>query len=594
MRCRMIARRRSMPVATITIPSQSTFRASSKKCRLHSTEEAPEAADLWYRQEDTKASMPAASESHSNRRLKRALLAHVRQDFSAPVGAIVGFAEILLEDAPRHGLDRFGPDLARIRQAGVALQQLIDGLIDPGCVAQRAADGDYETFVSKLRHDLRTPMNAVKGYGEMLLEDALAAHVPVFVRDLQNMLGAAKRLLARIDSLVDFAGADMVADREAPAQLLDRLSHVIRPLPDGGTAAKQTEPSRILVVDDHRSNRDLLARRLTRDGHEVVTAEDGATALKLIEENAFDLVLLDLLMPRMSGYEVLCRLKSDPLHWEIPVIMISALDEIDSVVRCIEVGAEDYMPKPFNPVLLRARIDGCLEKKRLRDREKAIMRELRSEKEKSETLLLNILPKSIVARLQLGETAIADAVPDVTILFADLVGFTSLSARLPAARLVELLNSLFTDFDQLSAQLGLEKIKTIGDAYMVAGGLLDSHPGHAEAVAELSLAMLDSVREASRRFGEPLHIRVGIHTGPVVAGIIGTHKFIYDIWGDTVNTASRLESQGTPDVILVSAETHGRLRSRFAFSRRGILDLRGKGPIEAFVLHDRSTATIAG
>src|SRR6266481_6610830 len=242
MRCRMIARRRSMPVATITIPSQSTFRASSKKCRLHSTEEAPEAAGLWYRQEDTKASMPAASESHSDQRLKRALLAHVRQDFSAPVGAIVGIAEILLEEVPRYGLDRFAPDLGRIHQAGLALQQLIEGLLDPDCVAQRAADGDYETFRSRLRHDLRTPMNAVKGYGEMLLEDALAAHAQVFVRDLGNMLEAAKRLLARIDSLVDLAHAELIADPGAPTPLLNRLSHMVRPVPDGGTVARRTEP----------------------------------------------------------------------------------------------------------------------------------------------------------------------------------------------------------------------------------------------------------------------------------------------------------------------------------------------------------------
>ena len=195
-----------------------------------------------------------------------------------------------------------------------------------------------------------------------------------------------------------------------------------------------------------------------------------------------------------------------------------------------------------------------------------------------------------MARLQRGEKVIADAVPDATILFADLVGFTNLSARLSAVRLVELLNSLFTDFDRLSRQFGLEKIKTIGDAYMVAGGLLDAQPDHVEAVAELSLAMLESVREAGRRIDEPLQIRIAIHTGPVVAGIIGTHKFIYDIWGDTVNTASRMESHGAPDEILVSAETHGRLQGRFAFSPRGLLDLRGKGPIEAFVLRGRRPA----
>ncbi len=343
-------------------------------------------------------------ESYSDQRLKRALLAHVRQDFSAPVGAIVGIAEILLEEAPRHGLDRFAPDLGRIHQAGLALQNLIEGLLDPDCVAQRAADGDFETFRSRLRHDLRTPMNAVKGYGEMLLEDAQAVDAEDFVRDLGNMLEAAKRLLARIDSLVDLAHAEFTADPGASPSLLDRLSHVVRPVPDAGIAGRQTEPCRILVVDDHKSNRDLLARRLMRDGHQVVTAEGGAVVFRLVEEDAFDLILLDLLMPHMSGYEVLCRLKSDPRHSELPVIMISALDEIDSVVRCIEVGAEDYMSKPFDPVLLRARINSCLERKRLRDRERIITQQLRLEKEKSEILLLNVLPKPIVARLQLGES----------------------------------------------------------------------------------------------------------------------------------------------------------------------------------------------
>ena len=529
----------------------------------------------------------APHDSGADQRLKRALLAHIRQDFSGPVSAIVGFAEILMEDAPRHGVAGFAPDLARIHQAGLALQHLVDNLLDPHFLAARSADGDFQSFRSTLRHDLRTPMNAVKGYGEMLLEDAQAAHADIFAGDLEKMLAAAERLLARIDALVDQTFADVATPSDAPLRTALQLGDPIGLMLEERGPIKHAAPCRILVVDDNESNRDLLSRRLTREGHQVFTAKDGDSALRTVQQQPFDLVLLDLLMPGMSGYEVLCRLKSDPQHWEIPVIMISALDEIDSVARCIEVGADDYMPKPFNPVLLRARIDGCLEKKRLRDREKSIMQELRSEKEKSEALLLNILPKSIVARLQRGEKVIADAVPDATILFADLVGFTNLSARLSAVRLVELLNSLFTDFDRLSRQFGLEKIKTIGDAYMVAGGLLDAQPDHVDAVAELSLAMLESVREAGRRIDEPLQIRIAIHTGPVVAGIIGTHKFIYDIWGDTVNTASRMESHGANNEINVSVATYLRLRDRFVFQPCGIIDLTGKGPMEAFFLRGR-------
>ena len=530
--------------------------------------------------------MVAASESTSEERLRRALLAHVRQDFSAPVGAVVGFAEILLEEAPGHGLERLVPDLERIREASLALQRLVDGLLDPPSLADRADAGNHEVFHSRLRHDLRTPMNAVIGYGEMLLEDVVDAKATAFVRDLEKMLAAAKRLLVRIDSLIDFAesGADSAS---APGRSLDRLSHLIRPVPADSGPATAIDSCRILVVDDHQSNRDLLARHLARDGHDVVTAGDGELGLRLAEEGAFDLVLLDLLMPCMSGYEVLCRLKSGSRYGGLPVIMISALDEMDSVVRCIEAGAEDFLPKPFDATLLRARINGCLERKRLRDREKVFTEQLRREKEKSEVLLLNVLPKPIVARLQRGEEVIADRVPDATILFADLVGFTQLSARLPATRLVGLLNLLFTDFDRLTVRFGLEKIKTIGDAYMAAGGLLEARGDHAAAAADMGLAMLESARQASWNLDDPLHLRIGLHAGPVVAGVIGTHKFIYDIWGDTVNVASRLESHGAVGTLNVSGGIRERLGHAFLIEPGGRVDLKGKGPTDIYHLRRR-------
>ena len=520
--------------------------------------------------------------------LKLALLAHVRQDFSAPVGAIVGYAEILIEDAPRYGLERFADDLGKMHEAGLRLQNLIDDLVEPGMLAERTGDHGYDDFESRLRHDLRTPITALKGYGEMLIEDVQDPSADAFVADLQKMLNAAKRLLARVDSLVEFArreGAD-VAAVEPGAPLLATLRRIVRPQGEGA-AGRRTETSRILVVDDHESNRDLLSRRLTRDAHHVVTAASGESALALVEQEKFDLVLLDLLMPGMSGYEVLERLKCDPRHSELPVLMISALGEIDSAVRCIEAGAEDYLAKPFDPVLLRARVNACLEKKRLRDREKAILQELRAEKDKSDALILNILPAPIVARLNLGESMIADHIADATILFADLVGFTGLSTRISATRLVHLLNVLFSDFDRLSLEFGLEKIKTIGDAYMLAGGLLAPCPDHVEAVADMALAMRSALHTASNRLGEPLQIRIGIHTGAVVSGIIGTHKFIFDVWGDTVNTASRMESHGTPNEINVSAATYLRLREKFVFEACGIIQLTGKGPMEAYFLRGR-------
>ncbi len=346
-------------------------------------------------------------------------------------------------------------------------------------------------------------------------------------------------------------------------------------------------PSRILVVDDNASNRDLLARRLERQGHTVLQAEDGTRALAMVEDEALDLVLLDLMMPGVSGYEVLTRLKADPRHRDLPVIMISALSELDSIVRCIEAGADDYLAKPFDPTLLRARVGSSLDKKHLRDREREMVEALRMEKERSEQLLLNILPQAIVTRLNGGEAVIADQLRDVTILFADIVGFTQIASKMTAANLVRMLNGLFSEFDRLAIEHGVEKIKTVGDNYMLAGGLPDPRPDHARAVAEMALAMLAAVERSNRDLPVPLQMRIGIHTGDVVAGVIGTHKFVYDIWGDTVNIASRMESHGMRGRIHVSADTHRHLEEHFRLEPRGVVEIKGKDPMETFLLIGR-------
>src|SRR5262249_6686049 len=252
----------------------------------------------------------------------------------------------------------------------------------------------------------------------------------------------------------------------APASMVESLLKSVRPVAANESDRAAVRPSSVLLVDDNASNRDLLSRRLQRQGHTVLLAGDGARALDLVAQEAIGLVLLDLMMPGISGYDVLTLLKRDPRFREIPVIMISALSEHDSVVRCIEAGADDYLTKPFDATLLRARVGSSLDKKHMRDREREMVKALRIEKERSEQLLLNILPKAIVSRLHGGETVIADQLSNVTILFADLIGFTKLSSQITASDLVGLLSGLFSEFDQLALKLGVEKIKTIGDAYM--------------------------------------------------------------------------------------------------------------------------------
>jgi len=211
-------------------------------------------------------------------------------------------------------------------------------------------------------------------------------------------------------------------------------------------------------------------------------------------------------------------------------------------------------------------------------------RALELEQAKSERLLLNVLPEPVAARLKEDDGIIADEFPEVTVLFADLVGFTELADRIPAEDLVALLDRIFASWDLLASERGVEKIKTIGDAYMAAAGVPVHRSDHAEAIASLALAMAAGVEGCGGGLAEPLAVRIGIDTGPVVAGVIGQSKFIYDLWGDTVNTASRMESHGLPGSIQVTARTRAHLVSEFELERRGVIDVKGKGPMECYLL----------
>ncbi len=217
---------------------------------------------------------------------------------------------------------------------------------------------------------------------------------------------------------------------------------------------------------------------------------------------------------------------------------------------------------------------------------------LRYQQACAEELLLNILPSPIAQRLKLAESTIADSFASVTVLFADLVDFTKISAQIPPTQLVDLLNRIFSQFDQLSEKHGLEKIKTIGDAYMVVGGLPTSRPDHAEAIAEMALDMQQAMVRFKRHDGEPFRLRIGINSGPVIAGVIGMKKFAYDLWGDTVNVASRMESQGVAGKIQVTAATYEPLKDKYCFEERGITPIKGKGEMMTYWLTGRKVSRL--
>jgi len=364
--------------------------------------------------------------------------------------------------------------------------------------------------------------------------------------------------------------------------------------------AATLKKAEVLVVDDSRMMRAALSRSLRELGFTNISeAVDGGDAINKLLEKSYDLMLLDMEMPVMNGMEVLAAMKLDSRLGGVPVIVISAADQIEKAVQCIEAGAEDYLPKPPALTLLRARVTTALEKKRLRDLDRLRFAQLQAEKElvelekeKSEKLLLNILPGAIAGRLKSGEKTIANGHATVSVMFADLCGFTALSRKTNPAKLVEMLNGIFTAFDLIVEKHGVEKIKTIGDCYMMVGGLPTHRDDHAQVVADAALEMVQALDQLNQVNGTELKMRVGIHTGPVVAGVIGKIKFTYDLWGDTVNVASRMESSGLPGMVHLSEQTQEALRGKFMLEERGFVECKGLGQVKTFFLKGRDVPAI--
>ena len=313
---------------------------------------------------------------------------------------------------------------------------------------------------------------------------------------------------------------------------------------------------RILVVDDNEDNRYTLTRRLRREGYtDVVTAGDGREALGRLAETDFDLVLLDIMMPEMDGYSVLEKLRASGRLASLPVIVISAIDDFDSVVRCIEMGAEDYLRKPFDATLLRARISGVLEKKRLRDevaRQLAVIREVFG----------RYVPESVAAQIVAGQGQLEPTLATATILYSDIEAFTSVVESMPPETVVQMLNEYFPAVIEPVEKYGGIVNQFQGDAMLITFNVPVADPEHADRAVSAALEMQQAV-DGKTFAGVQLKTRIGIATGEVIAGNVGSgERMNYTVHGDAVNLAARLEQlnkeHGTR--ILVSAETVSLLR----------------------------------
>jgi class 3 adenylate cyclase len=342
---------------------------------------------------------------------------------------------------------------------------------------------------------------------------------------------------------------------------------------------------RILVVDDNDDNRYTLTERLKREGYaDLAVAADGTEALAMIGSKPFDVVLLDVMLPGVGGVQVLEHMKGDPALRHVPVIMISALSDREHLVRCLELGAEDYLPKPFEPVVLRARLGACLDRKRLRDQEQAHLGELQVQRQQLDACLRAILPEPTVRELRLTGRIAPRRFDEVAVLFADIVGFTRYcDGRSPEA-VVSDLDRFACLCEELFDLHGLEKIKTVGDAVLATANLLEPHADPVLATVQCARAILD----AAQRLPSQWTLRAGVHVGPVVAGVIGHEKFSFDVWGDTVNVAARLAEAADAAAVYLTQDAWDRLGGRVPGTPLGRRALKGKRPVQVYRCVDRA------
>jgi class 3 adenylate cyclase len=501
---------------------------------------------------------------------------HFRHDARNHLSQVIGHVDLLREDAADLGHAELPELLDKLASASAAAVENLNTFgTHPGEPA------NLEVLEAELCRYVAGVLDLARDVERHAIEQAHQ-----LLPDVQRVKAAATALRTLARTLIpgrDFEPEPLPAAVPLPAVRRQTPERTAHPAGEGDTS--------ILIVDDNEGNREILFRLLDRQGWGLIGAATVDEAIDLIRKNSFDLILLDMILGDEDGLTVLRRVKAAPKYQHIPIVVISALDDLSRVVNCIEAGAEDYLTKPFNAVLLRARLKILLERKRLLDGTQRRARELEAafedvarQKKISEELLNNILPQRVATELRETGSASPMYFEDVTIVFTDFVGFTLSTENLPAEELVEVLHGYFTAFDNIMERYGLEKLKTIGDSYMFASGLPMRSPSHP---VDAVMAALEIVEVVRRMAGKQVdwRVRVGVHSGPVIAGVVGIRKFAFDIWGDSVNLASRMESSGAPDRVNVSDRTYARVKDFFACESRGAVTTKDHREVNMYFVN---------
>jgi len=496
-------------------------------------------------------------------------LARIRHELRTPINHILGYCEMLQEEP---GLPAsFQEDLGKIHSGGRELQALINEYFDENNLEKRRQDAH------QLYHDLRTPVNHIVGYSEILEEEAAGTDLARLLPDIAKIRRAAQTWLKQAESHL-FGGG---TSSSAPWPALEPLV-LAPPAPDRPEElALLGRANHLLVVDDDEANRDLLCRRLQRQGFEVTVAEDGRKAIECLEIGSFDLVLLDMVMPGADGFEVLQRVRQTKSMSDLPVIMVTGRDSSMDVVQSLSLGANDYITKPVDFAVARARIRTHLLLKHAQE-------ELRTKMEQVRRLAADLEVRNDFIRRTFGRYVTDEVVSSiletpqglelggekrvVTVLMSDLRGFTALAERLAPERVVELLNIYLGAMAEIVTRYSGVVDEFIGDAVLALFGAPIRSDNHAEQAVASALAMqlaMPEVNAQLRHLGiPPLEMGIGIHTGEVVVGNIGSaRRAKYGVVGSNVNVAGRIQSATVGGEILISEATATPLRSLLRLGR---------------------------
>jgi CheY-like chemotaxis protein len=497
-------------------------------------------------------------------------VAYLRQELTAPAAALAEYARDLADRADHAGDPAAARTAGQIRDRADHLLDEVHKLTAPDSSAAEQADPEG-AYWRTVRHDLRAAASFIVMAGEDVLEGSSPAVARELAPALNPTLAAARRVIDLAEAVVRFGQAPDAVPLPGGSvrEMLARLPGAVA---QHAARADRSAPGRILIVDDNEFGRDIVARMLAQQGHEVEVLPGGREAqdrLCAADRPPVDLVLLDVMMPGMTGPELLRWLKADPRFWHLPVIMVSALGEDEGVLACIAAGAEDYLTRPVRAELLRARIAGSLEKKRLRDREAEYQARIAG-------LVRAIFPPAVVAEWERTGTIRPRHHEKVGVLFLDIVGFTTLCEkhRDRPEQVVRMLQEQVERYEETVRRHGVQKIKTIGDGFMGVAGLSDPDPRPALTLLKCGL---DLVADTA---GHPAgwQVRVGVHVGPVVTGVLGKTQFSFDLWGHTVNTAARVESNGRPGRVTLSGDAWREVADVAAGEERQVV-ARGIGAV---------------